>query len=185
MAGKLSISKKVSNKKKTPPSESMTYGEGAKLKLKKEKANQKAQDKSIQNLSPKKREEYYKNVDKFTNAPLGRYMDGMPIKRNPTIEQLRHVEKASRAGHAVDLSSPQRAKVIAHKRHVLEDDPPKKVPTKVKKAGGGMTGVGLYPAEMARAGTMSQAKRKRYMKKGGGITYKMSGGQVVSHGYDK
>ena len=56
---------------------------------------------------------------------------------------------------------------------------------KVNKAGGGMTGVGLYPAEMARAGTMSQAKRKRYMKKGGGITYKMSGGQVVSHGYDK
>ena len=55
---------------------------------------------------------------------------------------------------------------------------------KVKKAGGGMTGVGLYPAEMARAGTMSQAKRKRYMKKGGGISYKMSGGQVVSHGYD-
>ena len=55
---------------------------------------------------------------------------------------------------------------------------------KVKKAGGGMTGVGLYPAEMARAGTMSQAKRKRYMKKGGGISYKMTGGQVVSHGYD-
>ena len=55
---------------------------------------------------------------------------------------------------------------------------------KVKKAGGGMTGVGLYPAEMARAGTMSQAKRKRYMKKGGGITYKMTGGQVVAHGYD-
>jgi len=55
----------------------------------------------------------------------------------------------------------------------------------VKKAGGGMTGVGLYPAEMARAGTMPQVRRKRYMKKGGGITYKMTGGQVVSHGYDK
>jgi hypothetical protein len=55
---------------------------------------------------------------------------------------------------------------------------------KVKKAGGGMTGVGLYPAEMARAGTMSQARRKRYMKKGGKITYKMTGGQVVSHSYD-
>ena len=50
--------------------------------------------------------------------------------------------------------------------------------------GGGMTRQGLYPAEMARAGTMSQARRKRYMKKGGGISYKMTGGQVVSHGYD-
>ena len=50
--------------------------------------------------------------------------------------------------------------------------------------GGGMTRQGLYPAEMARAGTMSQARRKRYMKKGGKITYRMTGGQVVSHGYD-
>ena len=49
---------------------------------------------------------------------------------------------------------------------------------------GGMTGAGLYPAEMARSGTMSQAKRKKHMKKGGGITYRMTGGQVVSHGYD-
>ena len=49
---------------------------------------------------------------------------------------------------------------------------------------GGMTGAGLYPAEMARSGTMSQAKRKKYMKKGGKITYRMTGGQVVSNGYD-
>jgi len=49
---------------------------------------------------------------------------------------------------------------------------------------GGMTGAGLYPAEMARSGTMSQAKRKKNMKKGGSISYKMTGGQVVSHGYD-
>ena len=46
---------------------------------------------------------------------------------------------------------------------------------KVKKAGGGMTGVGLQPAEMARAGTMSQAKRKRYMKNGGKVGKKEQG----------
>ena len=33
----------------------------------------------------------------------------------------------------------------------------------------GMTRVGLYPAEMARAGTMSEEDRLRYMKKGGKI----------------
>ena len=33
----------------------------------------------------------------------------------------------------------------------------------------GMSRVGLSPAEMARAGTMSEAKRKRYMKKGGKV----------------
>jgi len=60
-----------------------------------------------------------------------------------------------------------------------------KKPTKVRKAkGGGMTGEGLYPAEEARSGTMSQARRKKYMKKGGKITYRMTGGQVVDAGYD-
>jgi len=60
-----------------------------------------------------------------------------------------------------------------------------KKPTKVRKANrGGMTGEGLYPAEEARSGTMSQARRKKYMKKGGKITYRMTGGQVVDAGYD-
>ena len=36
----------------------------------------------------------------------------------------------------------------------------------------GMTRVGLYPAEMARAGTMSEEDRLRYMKKGGKIEKK-------------
>jgi hypothetical protein len=54
-----------------------------------------------------------------------------------------------------------------------------------KKKGGGMTGEGLYPAEEARSGIMSQVRRKKYMKKGGKvISYKMTGGQVVGAGYD-
>ena len=48
----------------------------------------------------------------------------------------------------------------------------------VKKAGGGMTRQGLYPAEEARSGTMSQAKRKRYMKKGGKVSYRNMGGVI-------
>jgi len=48
----------------------------------------------------------------------------------------------------------------------------------VKKAGGGMTRQGLSPAEEARSGTMSQAKRKRYMKKGGIV--KFDEGGVIS-----
>ena len=38
-----------------------------------------------------------------------------------------------------------------------------------KKRHGGMTHVGLSPAEEARAGTMSEAKRARYMRGGGPI----------------
>ena len=40
----------------------------------------------------------------------------------------------------------------------------------------GMTRVGLSPAEMARAGTMSEADRLRYMKKGGKIGKKKKQG---------
>ena len=38
-----------------------------------------------------------------------------------------------------------------------------------------MSRVGLSPAEMARAGTMSEAKRKRYMKNGGKVGKKEQG----------
>ena len=39
----------------------------------------------------------------------------------------------------------------------------------------GMTRVGLSPAEMARAGTMSEEDRLRYMKKGGKVGKKKQG----------
>ena len=66
----------------------------------------------------------------------------------------------------------------------------------IKKAGGGMTRQGLYPAEESRSGTMSEDERKRYMtmgKKGGGIVYRnmgraiggdMGGVSTVSYFYD-
>ena len=41
--------------------------------------------------------------------------------------------------------------------------------TVMKKKHGGMTHVGLSPAEMSRSGTMSEAKRARYMQAGGPI----------------
>jgi hypothetical protein len=118
----------------------MTAGEWAKIERRLEKEDQEATDKAIKAMSPKAKKEYYKNVDKFPNAPRGRYMDGMPIKRNVTQEQLRYVEKAEGQGHAVDLSSPQRAKVIAHKRHVLEDDPKLAKKKSKKRTMGGRKG---------------------------------------------
>jgi hypothetical protein len=49
----------------------------------------------------------------------------------------------------------------------------------VHKRYGGMSHVGLSPAEEARAGTMSQVKRRRYMKKGGTV-YRKLGGKVTN-----
>jgi len=49
----------------------------------------------------------------------------------------------------------------------------------VKKRGGGMTRQGLYPAEEARSGTTSQAKRKRYMKSGG-VVKRAGGGKAYN-----
>ena len=59
-----------------------------------------------------------------------------------------------------------------------------------KQAGGHMTKVGLSPAEMARAGTMSEARRRQYAKKGGTVN-RRGGGQIgigsayVQDQYDK
>lgn len=55
---------------------------------------------------------------------------------------------------------------------------PKRKPT-VHKRYGGMSHVGLAPAEEARAGTMPQVKRRRYMKKGGTV-YRKLGGKVTN-----
>ena len=56
--------------------------------------------------------------------------------------------------------------------------PPIKKPARLKmQAGGRMSRVGLSPAEMARAGVMSEAKRRRYAKKGG-IVNRKGGGQI-------
>ena len=49
----------------------------------------------------------------------------------------------------------------------------------VHKRYGGMSHVGLFPAEEARAGTMPQVKRRRYMKKGGTV-YRKLGGKVTN-----
>ena len=49
----------------------------------------------------------------------------------------------------------------------------------MKKAHGGkMSHVGLYPAEEARSGTMSEAKRKKYAKKGGPVKKYHKGKQI-------
>jgi len=39
----------------------------------------------------------------------------------------------------------------------------------------GMTRVGLYPAEMARAGTIAEEDRRRFLKKGGKVGKKKQG----------
>ena len=46
----------------------------------------------------------------------------------------------------------------------------------------GMTRVGLSPAEMARAGTMSEEDRLRYMKKGSKVGKKKGGTVNRKHG---
>ena len=51
-----------------------------------------------------------------------------------------------------------------------------------KQTGGRMSRIGLSPAEMARAGTMSEAKRKRYVKGGGKVGKKKGGTVNRKHG---
>ena len=51
-----------------------------------------------------------------------------------------------------------------------------------KQTGGRMSRIGLSPAEMARAGTMSEARRRRYVKGGGKVGKKKGGTVNRKHG---
>ena len=101
-------------------------------------------------------------------------------------DEYHHLTKGDKRAERLKGSESKFYKVF--KDEGMKPVSPTSTSKKAKKSlglkGGGMTRAGLYPAEMARSGTMSQAKRKKYMKKGGKITYKMTGGQVVSHSYD-
>ena len=160
-----------------------------------------------------------KTSDKKIASQLGISVDELKKKRMPTKSGWANMTDEQKGEHTRKRLKKMLSKVESKRK--------KKSGGVVKKAGGGMTRQGLYPAEMARAGTMSQAKRKRYMKKGGKIieakegtgkktikpkkihwddlspdekydlefprdklgrfkriTYKMTGGQIVSYGYD-
>jgi len=105
-----------------------------------------------------------------------------------------HQQDVNEAMGILNSGQKENSDDIEHSKKVLKSASSKQknkarevlgLKSKVNRKGGGMTGEGLYPAEEARSGTMSQAKRKKYMKKGGKvITYKMTGGQVVGAGYD-
>ena len=100
------------------------------------------------------------------------------LDANPKIKNANKI----RVGQKIKLSKPVKGRKSVYQgmsKSEMAKIAKKKSGKVVKKAGGGMTRVGLSPAEMARAGTMSEAKRKRYMAKGG-LVKRKHGGQ----GYD-
>ena len=100
------------------------------------------------------------------------------LTANPQIKNANKI----RVGQKIKLSKPVKGRKSVYQgmsKSEMAEIAKKKSGKVVKKAGGGMTRVGLSPAEMARAGTMSEAKRKRYMAKGG-LVKRKHGGQ----GYD-
>ena len=96
------------------------------------------------------------------------------LAANPKIEDANKI----RVGQRIKLSRPVKGRKSVYQgmsKSAMAKMAKKKSGKVVKKAGGGMTRVGLSPAEMARAGTMSEAKRKRYMAKGGLVKRKHAG----------
>ena len=96
------------------------------------------------------------------------------LAANPKIEDANKI----RVGQRIKLSRPVKGRKSVYQgmsKSEMAEIAKKKSGKVVKKAGGGMTRVGLSPAEMARAGTMSEAKRKRYMAKGGLVKRKHAG----------
>ena len=97
------------------------------------------------------------------------------LAANPKIEDANKI----RVGQRIKLSRPVKGRKSVYQgmsKSAMAKMAKKKSGKVVKKAGGGMTRVGLSPAEMARAGTMSEADRLRYMKEGGKIGKKKKQG---------
>jgi LysM repeat protein len=100
---------------------------------------------------------------------------------NPQIKNANKI----RVGQKIKLSTPVKGRKSVYQgmsksamAKIHKGPPPPKYPSKLKRqVGGRMSRVGLSPAEMARAGTMSEAKRRRYAKKGGTVNRK-GGGQI-------
>ena len=107
------------------------------------------------------------------------------MKANPSIENANMIRVGQKIklpffGHGKDpyKGMSKSAMLKLHKETQANKAANRKKASKVvKKAGGGMTRVGLSPAEMARAGTMSEARRRQYAKKGGTVN-RMGGGQI-------
>ena len=101
------------------------------------------------------------------------------LKANPNIDKPNEI----RVGQKIKLSKPVKGRKSVYQgmsksamAKIHKGPPPIKKPARLKmQAGGRMSRVGLSPAEMARAGTMSEAKRKRYMAKGGLVKRKHAG----------
>ena len=119
------------------------------------------------------------------------------LAANPNIDKPNQI----RVGQKIKLSKPVRGRKSVYQgmsksamAKIHKGPPPIKQPARLKKQAGGrlgrMGGAGLSPAEMARAGTMSEAKRRRYAKKGGTVN-RRGGGQIgigsayVQDQYDK
>ena len=99
------------------------------------------------------------------------------MKANPSIKN----ENMIRVGQKIKLSAPVKGRKSVYQgmsKSAMAKMAKKKSGGVVKKqAGGRMSRVGLSPAEMARAGVMSEAKRRRYARKGG-IVKRAGGGQI-------
>ena len=116
------------------------------------------------------------------------------LKANPNIDKPNEI----RVGQKIKLSKPVKGRKSVYQgmsksamAKIHKGPPPIKKPERLKMHTGGrlgrMGGAGLSPAEMARAGVMSEAKRRReagrglYARKGGKVG-KKKGGTVNRRG---
>jgi LysM repeat protein len=117
------------------------------------------------------------------------------LKANPNIDKPNEI----RVGQKIKLSKPVRGRKSVYQgmsksamAKIHKGPSPPKYPSKLRKHTGGrlgrMGGAGLSPAEMARAGVMSEAQRRReagrglYARKGGKVGKKKGGTVNRKHG---
>ncbi len=102
-----------------------------------------SQAEMIQELTPEEREEYYENVDKFPDAPFGRWANGKP--KGDLQQRMDVVAARETVGDAVTDRGTGFDRVVTHRRHVLEDDPD------LKKSSGGYVKKYAYGGRVAKS----------------------------------
>ena len=116
-------------------------------------------------------------------------MEGTAGPYNPPKKRYRKRPATGAAQDYPTKKTPKKASAMGFTKKDVAKSKKRRTKKTVKKQSGGMTHEGLYPAEEARAGVLSEKERRRFAKTGGTVKRK-AGGTVkkqtggLTQGYD-
>ena len=102
-------------------------------------------------------------------------MEGTAGPYNPPKKRYRKRPATGAAQDYPTKKTPKKASAMGFTKKDVAKSKKRRTKKTVKKQSGGMTHEGLYPAEEARAGVLSEKERRRFAKTGGTVKRKAGG----------